>query len=202
MAEIVVALSRPGKLTGLQMGLRPEMFTASSVKRLGPTRVMFPKDAFIGVAQWRRNHSFNPANANKPEWTYVVQRRFSRFLQLDSTRFNVRQRAITINDKVINVSASGGSRSVDLTGNQGRGKIQNVVVVDNYPTNLPVSSTVMVIRLRDKKVVAITNSNSATGQYSVKGLNVGERYATVAFHHLDTYLPAVDINVRAALDND
>jgi hypothetical protein len=175
MAEITVAITKLNRYLNLDMRPGALMFVPSS--------------------SFRRNNSIKPINPTPPEWRLTVFRRASSFKPPDITASINRPRCIVINDKQLNTQATSGSRSVDFTGRQGYGKIQNTVVVDGYPTNTPVAAEVLVIRLRDRKVVGHACTNATTGQYVIKGLNPGERYATVAFHYQDAFTPAVDTNI-------
>ena len=175
MAEITVAITKLNRYLNLNMRPGAKMSVPSS--------------------SFRRNNYFKPIGPIPPEWRFMVSKSASIFKLSDTTASLNRPRFIRINDRQLNTHATSGSRSVDFTGRQGYGKIQNTVVVDGYPTNTPVAAEVLVIRLRDRKVMGHAYTNATTGQYVIKGLNPGERYATVAFHYQDAFTPAVDTNI-------
>lgn len=109
-------------------------------------------------------------------------------------------RLLTFNARQHTVHATSHSRSLDFSGRGGIGKIENFTLVEGFPTNTPTAAHVFVFRLRDRKLVAQDYSSAVNGQYCIKGLNPGERYATVAFDLNGQFIPVADTNIRPTVD--
>ena len=151
--------------------------------RSGLGFVIFPKNAFFASPALKKPARF-PIKAMLP-WTISVYARTRQLI------FNARQHT---------VYATSHSRSLDFSGRGGIGKIENFTLVDGFPTSTPTAAHVFVFRLRDRKLVAQDYSSAVNGQYCIKGLNPGERYATVAFDLNGQFIPVADTNIRPTVD--
>ena len=166
--------------------------------RSGLGFVLFPKDAFFASPALKKPARF-PIKAMLP-WTISVYAR-TRQLTPDSAITKAqRSKNIILNARQHTVHATSHSRSLDFSGRGGIGKIENFTLVDGFPTNTPTAAHVFVFRLRDRKLVAQDYSSAVNGQYCIKGLNPGERYATVAFDLNGQFIPVADTNIRPTVD--
>ena len=156
---------------------------------------IFPKGEIVAAINTRRNLRLYPLPPT-PEWRQAPLRRASIFANPSISGKAIVRKTLILNNRAASVEATSLSRSFDSTGRTGYGKIESTIVIDGYPNSIPTGADILLIRLRDRKVLNWTTSNSTTGAYSFSGLNKDEKYATVAFHPVDTFFPTLDSGIK------